>query len=159
MHLRPHASKKTMGIYLTICNPTQSRSPELEDIVHADVATQKKYFRQRFQNAGWQSERFLDGLDATDDFYMTHWCRVVTPKYAKGHCVTLGDAAFAIMGVGTSLAMTGAYCIAGELSKIGSAHQVPDALQTYEDLFRPWVVKHQSSVSNSCYPSKQGTHP
>lgn len=48
------------------------------------------------------------------------------------------------MGVGTSLAMTGAYCIAGELSKIDSADQVPDALQKYEDLFRPWVEKHQN---------------
>jgi 2-polyprenyl-6-methoxyphenol hydroxylase-like FAD-dependent oxidoreductase len=59
----------------------------------------------------------------------------------------LGDAAFATMGVGTSLAMTGAYCIAGELSKIESADQVPDALQKYEDIFRPWVEKHQKPVS------------
>lgn len=71
MHLRPHCNNKTMGTYLTICNSKQERLPELEDIVHADVGTQKTYLRQRFQNAGWQSQRFLDGLDATDDFYMT----------------------------------------------------------------------------------------
>lgn len=47
------------------------------------------------------------------------------------------------MGIGTSLAMTGAYCIAGELSKIESADRVPEALQNYENLFRPYVVKHQ----------------
>jgi 2-polyprenyl-6-methoxyphenol hydroxylase-like FAD-dependent oxidoreductase len=68
---------------------------------------------------------------------------VLAPKWVSGHCVVLGDAAFATMGVGTSLAMTGAYCISGELSKIESADQVPDALQKYEDLFRPWVEKHQ----------------
>lgn len=61
----------------------------------------------------------------------------MTPKYTKGHCVILGDAAFATMGIGTSLAMTGAYCIAGELSKIESASQAPNALQKYEDLVRP----------------------
>ncbi|KAF2628873.1 FAD/NAD(P)-binding domain-containing protein [Macroventuria anomochaeta] len=143
MHLRPHCNKKTMGVYLTVCNSTPSRNPELEDIVHADVATQKTYLRQRFQNVGWQSQRFLEGLDATEDFYMTHWCRVVTPQWVKGHGVILGDAAFATMGIGTSLAMTGAYCIAGELSKIESADQVPEALRKYEDLFRPWVEKHQ----------------
>lgn len=71
MHLRPHCNKKTMGVYLTITNSKQERLPELEDIIHADVATQKKYLRQRFQNAGWESQRFLEGLDATDDFYMT----------------------------------------------------------------------------------------
>ncbi|KAG9205430.1 hypothetical protein G6514_008072 [Epicoccum nigrum] len=143
MHLRPHCSKKTMGVYLTICNSKAAPIPELDDIIHADVATQKKYLRQRFQSAGWQSQRFVDELDTTEDFYMTHWCRVLAPKWVSGHCVVLGDAAFATMGVGTSLAMTGAYCISGELSKIESADQVPDALQKYEDLFRPWVEKHQ----------------
>lgn len=73
MHLRPHCNKKTMGVYLTICNSKQAYVPEIDDVIRADVATQKKYLRQRFQNAGWQSERFLDGLDATDDFYMSHW--------------------------------------------------------------------------------------
>lgn len=71
MHLRPHGNGKTMGVYLTVCNSTQSRLPELEDVVHADVATQKAYLRQRFQNAGWQSQRFIEGLETTDDFYMS----------------------------------------------------------------------------------------
>ncbi|KAF9691934.1 hypothetical protein EKO04_010168 [Ascochyta lentis] len=143
MHLRPHCNGKTMGVYLTICNSTQACLPELEEVVRADVASQKTYLRQRFQNAGWESQRFIDGLDACDDFYMSHWCGVVTPQWAKGRCVTLGDAAFATMGVGTSLAMIGAYCIAGELSKIESADQVPEALHKYEELFRPWIEKHQ----------------
>ncbi|KAH6642831.1 hypothetical protein C7974DRAFT_111559 [Boeremia exigua] len=143
MHLRPHCNNKTMGVYLTICNSTESRNPELEDVLNSDVDTQKAYLRQRFQNAGWQGQRFVDGLDVTDDFYMSHWCRVVTPQWAKGHSVILGDAAFATMGIGTSLAMTGAYCIAGELSKIESSDQVPDALRKYEDLYRPFVEKHQ----------------
>lgn len=147
MHLRPHCNEKTMGVYLSICNSKKERLPELEDIIHADVATQKKYLRQRFQNIGWQSQRFLDGMDATDDFYMSHWCRVVTPKYTKGHCVILGDAAFATMGIGTSLAMTGAYCIAGELSSIESPDQVPEALQKYEEVFRPLVEKYQGGFN------------
>ncbi|KAJ4403386.1 hypothetical protein N0V91_006617 [Didymella pomorum] len=146
MHLRPHCNQKTMGVYLTICHAKQDYLPELEDVIHSDIATQKKYLRQRFQNIGWQSQRFLDGMDATDDFYMSHWCRVVTPKYTKGHCVILGDAAFATMGIGTSLAMTGAYCIAGELSKIESASQAPNALQKYEDLVRPYIEKTQNPM-------------
>lgn len=147
MHLRPHCNGKTMGAYLTICNSTQARIPELEDIIRADVISQKTYLRQRFQDAGWQSQRFLEGLDASDDFYMTHWCQVVTPQWAKNRCVILGDAAFATMGIGTSMAMTGAYCIAGELSKIDSSDQVPDALRRYEEIFRPWVEKHQKPMS------------
>lgn len=57
--------------------------------------------------------------------------------------MVLGDAAFATMGIGTSLAMTGAFLISGELSKIESAKEVPAALRKYEDFFRPYVEKHQ----------------
>lgn len=145
MHIRPHRNQKTMGVYLSICNATKERNPDLEAVLHASIETQKQYLRQRFENSDftWQVKRFLDGMDASDDFYMTHWCKVVTPQWAKGRCVTLGDAAFATMGVGTSLAMTGAYCIAGELSKIESSDGVPQALQSYEALFRPFTANFE----------------
>ena len=143
VHRRPHRNGETMGVYLSICHPTKARDPDLEAIVHADVATQKRYLRQRFEASSckWEIKRFLEGLDAADDFYMTHWCQVSTPRWAKGRCVTLGDAAFATMGVGTSLAMIGAYCIAGELAQIGSSEEVPGALKRYEEVFRPYVKK------------------
>jgi 2-polyprenyl-6-methoxyphenol hydroxylase-like FAD-dependent oxidoreductase len=143
MHLRPHRNGKTMGMYLSICNAKKERNSDLEALVHADVATQKKYLRQLFESSPctWQMARFMDGLDASDDFYMTHWCQVRTPVWAKGRCVTLGDAAFATMGIGTSLAMSGAYCIAGELSKITASEQVPEALQSYQSVYKPYVDK------------------
>jgi 2-polyprenyl-6-methoxyphenol hydroxylase-like FAD-dependent oxidoreductase len=145
IHLRPHCNQKTMGVYMTICNRTASRNPELEQVTHADVASQKAYLRQRFKNVEWQNKRFLDGLESCDDFYMSHWCQVRTPHWTKGRCAIVGDTAFATMGIGTSLAMTGAYCISGELSKITSADQVPDALRAYENHLRPYVTKHQGS--------------
>lgn len=141
VHLRPHRNGETMGVYLGICNAKKERNPDLEAVVHADVAQQKKYLRQRFEASvcTWQMKRFMEGLDASNDFYMTHWCQVRTPQWAKGRCVTLGDAAFATMGIGTSLAMAGAYCIAGELSKITVSEEVPKALKGYEDVYRPYV--------------------
>lgn len=146
MHLRPHRNRKTMGAYLTITCPKKANNPELEQILHSDIKTQKAYLRRRFENVGWQSQRLLDGLDQADDFYMSQWCQVVTPQWAKGRCVILGDAAFATMGMGTSLAMIGAYCIAGELSKIDTRHDVPAALQRYEEKYRPYTKEYESSV-------------
>jgi 2-polyprenyl-6-methoxyphenol hydroxylase-like FAD-dependent oxidoreductase len=143
IHLRPHCNQKTMGVYLTICNRTASHNPDLEDVIHADVASQKAYLHQRFKNIEWQNQRFLDGLDSCDDFYMSHWCQVRTPQWAKGRCAIVGDTAFATMGIGTSMAMVGAYCISGELSKITSVEQVPDALREYENRLRPYVEKSQ----------------
>jgi hypothetical protein len=94
MHLRPHCNGKTMGVYLTICNSKADYLPELEDVVHADVATQKKYLRQRFQNIGWQSQRFLDGMDATDDFYMSQWQVEPSQRGLDGTLLTTTGAAW-----------------------------------------------------------------
>ena len=146
MHLRPHRNNNTMGLYLAITKATKGRDPELEAIVRGDVAPQKDYLKKRFRNSGWQSNRFVEALDGADDFYMTHWCQVVTPKWTKERCVILGDAAFATMGVGTSLAMTGAYAIAGELSKIESSKDVSAALIQYEETFRPLVARHEKPL-------------
>jgi 2-polyprenyl-6-methoxyphenol hydroxylase-like FAD-dependent oxidoreductase len=142
LHLRPHRNNKTMGVYLSIMNATKAPWPEIDDVIRDGVAAQKAYMRKRFEGVGWQSERFLTGMDASDDFYMTHWCQVITPQWTKGRCAILGDTAYATMGIGTSLAMTGAYLIAGELSKIASSTDVPTALQRYEDILRPYVAKH-----------------
>ncbi len=143
IHLRPHGNQKTMGCYFTIINSKRACLPELETVLGQDVAAQKVYMRKQFQNIEWQNERFLAGLDAADDFYMSHWCRVITPQWAEGRCALVGDAAFATMGVGTSLAMTGAYMIAGELSQMASSADVPAALRRYETAFRPYVMQHE----------------
>lgn len=146
MHLRPHGNGKTMGVYFTITNSKKAPIPEIEPLLRDEISSQKAYLHKRFQNAGWQSERFVAGLDAADDFYMTHWCQVVTPQWAKGRCTILGDAAFATMGVGTSLALIGAYTIAGELSRIGTTADVPVALQNYETVFRPYTSKFEKAL-------------
>lgn len=146
MHLRPHRNGKTMGVYLTITNSTKAQIPKIEPVLRQDINSQKAYLRKRFLNTGWQSERFVAGLDTSDDFYMTHWCQVVTPQWTKGRCTILGDAAFATMGIGTSLAMIGAYTIAGELSKIGSSADVSTALRNYESIFRPYTTKFEKAL-------------
>ena len=69
---------------------------------------------------------------------MTRLCWQVTL------CVTgalVGDAASTMFGSGTALAIQGAYVLAGELSKIKDASEVSDALQKYDEVFRPLVDK------------------
>ena len=44
-------------------------------------------------------------------------------------------------GVGTSLAVEGAYYLAGELSKIQSSDDIPAALKAYEKAFQAIVTK------------------
>lgn len=147
VHLRPHRNKQTMGAYLAITNPTKTPNPDLEAIVHADIAVQKDYLRKRFQGVCYLSDRITSAIPTSDDFYMTHWCQVVTHRWTQGHCAILGDAAFATMGIGTSFALLSAYIIAGELSTITSPEQVPAALEKYQTVFEPYVRKAQSESS------------
>lgn len=146
MHLRPHMSGNTMGCYLAIVNPAGS-SAEMDAVLKQDIPTQKAFFQKRFEGTGWQDKRFTDELMASEDFYATHWCQVRTPQYIQNRVGLLGDAGFATMGIGTSFALTSAYIISGELSKIDSPEQVSQALASYEAIFKPYVDKNTWTFS------------
>ena len=45
--------------------------------------------------------------------------------------------------MGTSIAIIGAYCLAGELSKFDLSANPAQALQAYDDLFRPFTEDAQ----------------
>jgi 2-polyprenyl-6-methoxyphenol hydroxylase-like FAD-dependent oxidoreductase len=147
IHLRPHRNKTTMGVYLTVTGPSRAKNPEIEVILAQGVDAEKAYLRKTFEHLGWQSKRFVDGLDTSSDLYMHSIAMVTTPHWTSNRCAVVGDAAFAMMGVGTSFAMIGAYIIAGELSKIesNSAADVSAALKSYEQIMRPLVAKHDKA--------------
>jgi 2-polyprenyl-6-methoxyphenol hydroxylase-like FAD-dependent oxidoreductase len=84
-------------------------------------------------------------MDQTDDFYMQQSPQVKTPQWTRGRCTLLGDSAYCTMGMGTSLAIIGAYVIAGELAKAGSynSSEITAALKRYDEVFRPFVHECQ----------------
>jgi 2-polyprenyl-6-methoxyphenol hydroxylase-like FAD-dependent oxidoreductase len=64
------------------------------------------------------------------------------PSWSHGRVVLLGDAAWSptpLTGLGTSLALVGAYVLAGELAAGG----LPTALRRYEEVLRPYVTTAQ----------------
>ncbi|UZJ57635.1 hypothetical protein CBS101457_006955 [Exobasidium rhododendri] len=139
--LRPHNNPDTMGAYLCFTMPAREhRDLAMEEVHDKGVAEKRAAMRGVFQGAGWQTERILDGMDNADDFYMTRVAQVKVSKWANGRVALLGDAAHATFGIATSLAIEGGYVLAGELSKIESSEDVPDALKRYETVF-PSVIK------------------
>lgn len=107
------------------------------------MSEQKKFLRERFAGAGWETERVLGGLDQTDDFYFDVLRQVKMPRWSKGRVVLSGDAAWCatpISGMGTTLAIVGAYVLGGELSGRGN---LGEALDRYEEVMRPLVEKAQ----------------
>ncbi|WP_404337838.1 hypothetical protein AB2M62_03465 [Sphingomonas sp. MMS12-HWE2-04] len=65
-------------------------------------------------------------------------------RWSNGHVVLTGDAAWAptpMTGIGTTLAIVGAYVLAGELSK---HDDIRVALSEYEKVMRPFVRDGQN---------------
>ena len=140
--MRPHRNTSTMGAYLCITMPARGkRDPTIEDAMDKGTEATKRMLHEYLEDAGWEAKRVLEGMDHAEDFYMSRCAQVKLPKWTNGRALVLGDAAFATFGVGTSLAIESAYFLAGELSKIQSSSDVPQALEKYEDVFRPLYAK------------------
>jgi 2-polyprenyl-6-methoxyphenol hydroxylase-like FAD-dependent oxidoreductase len=81
-----------------------------------DVAAQKTLLTRVFSGAGWEVPRLLEQLRETDDLYLDRVGEVRIDHWSSGRAVLLGDAAFGgSLGMGTSMALVGAYVLAGEL--------------------------------------------
>lgn len=108
-----------------------------------NTARQKAWLRERFADAGWQAERVLDGVGATDDFYFDVLRQVRMRRWSKGRVVLSGDAAWCatpIAGIGTTLAITGAYVLAAEMAR---CDDVTVAFAACEQAMRPMVEDAQ----------------
>lgn len=107
------------------------------------VAEQKALIARIFADAGWESPRVLAGMADSEDIYFDAVSQVMAPRWSHGRTALVGDAAYCpapVSGMGTSLALVGAYVLAGELSR-HSNHR--DAFAAYERLMRPYVTVAQ----------------
>jgi len=140
--LRPHRNTSTMGAYLCITMPARGkRDTVIEEAMEKGTEETKRMLHEYLQNTGWEAKRVLEGMDSAEDFYMSRVAQVKLSKWTNGRALVLGDAAHATFGVGTSLAIEGAYLLAGELSRIQSSSDVPQALEKFEKVFRPLYSK------------------
>ncbi|RKK10031.1 hypothetical protein BFJ65_g15334 [Fusarium oxysporum f. sp. cepae] len=103
----------------------------------------KKYIAQHYSDVGWKSSIALKEMMNSEDFYASEIVQVKTPTLSKGRFVLVGDAGYAagLTGGGTSLALAGAYILAGELSKHNG--DITAGLQGYEQQIRPLINKMQ----------------
>lgn len=108
------------------------------DYDRRDVEWQKHLVADRFTDAGWEVPRMLEAMWASDDFYFVRASKVLMDRWSEGRAVVLGDAGYAgSVGMGTSMALVGAYVLAGELASAGGDHRT--AFARYERQMRPYV--------------------
>ncbi len=135
IHLRPDRHGTTRAML------SLQKAPEGEQ--DWGEARQKRWLHARFADAGWEAGRVLAGMDVADDFYFEVLRQVQLPRWHTGRVVLTGDAAWCVTplgGIGATLAVTGAYVLAGELALHASPQ---DALAAYEAAMRPMVAKGQ----------------
>ena len=110
-----------------------------------DTESQKELVEEAFvDHTGWETSHLLKSMKEETDFYFDEICQIHMPTWSKGRITLVGDAAYGpspLSGQGTSLALVGAYVLAGELK---AAHgDYARAFISYEQEMRKFVEKNQ----------------
>ncbi len=114
---------------------------------HRDVDKQKQILKSEFENAGWKCAQLLSEIDSSNDFYFDSISQIKMKNWFKGRITLVGDACYCpslLSGKGSTLAMVGAYVLAGELKQAGGNYQ--EAFKQYEVLFKPFMEKKQKAA-------------
>ncbi|MEU5031692.1 FAD-dependent monooxygenase [Streptomyces milbemycinicus] len=102
------------------------RSERELDYHHRDVPRQKELLRGAFAGMHAHVDRWLDELDRTLAFYFDSITQLRMDTWSRGRVTLVGDAGYCpgpAVGGSTSLAVVGAYVLAGELARAGGDHE------------------------------------
>ena len=99
----------------------------------------KRFVAQHYKGVGWKTEEAMEAMIGSTDFYASEMVQVKVPSLRKGRFTLVGDAGYAPgpTGTGTTLAMTGAYVLAGEIGK--HKGDLAAGLKGYEERMRPII--------------------
>jgi 2-polyprenyl-6-methoxyphenol hydroxylase-like FAD-dependent oxidoreductase len=115
---------------------------------HRDIDEQRKRTAEKFAGSGWEAPRLVEAMRHDDDLFFDTVSQIHMPRWSSGRVVLVGDAAHApsfLSGQGTSLALVGAYVLAGELA----THPDPSvAFGSYERTARPFMEANQALASS-----------
>jgi 2-polyprenyl-6-methoxyphenol hydroxylase-like FAD-dependent oxidoreductase len=121
-----------------IINVRVERDPALRH----DADGQRALIRSALQGAGWHAAAVLEAMEHADDFYFDELARVDMPNLSAGRVTLIGDAGYCgspLTGMGTAMALVGAYVLAAEIAASSSSIGLDGALARYEQQITPFV--------------------
>jgi 2-polyprenyl-6-methoxyphenol hydroxylase-like FAD-dependent oxidoreductase len=124
-------------------------SPEKLPFSHHDIAKQKQILKTEFMNSGWKCAELLSQIDSTKDFYFDSISQIKMEKWSEGRVSLVGDACDCpslLSGKGSTLAMVGAYILAGELKLANGNYKT--GFEQYQNNFKPFIDKKQKSAQS-----------
>ncbi|MFB7256449.1 FAD-dependent monooxygenase [Streptomyces nojiriensis] len=113
----------------------------LLDLDRREVTRQQAVLAEQFAGNGWESDRLLEDMRYAPDFYFDSVAQVRMDSWSRGRVALLGDAAYcpsSLSGMGTGLALVGAYVLAGELAAARGDHR--GAFARYEAELREYAA-------------------
>jgi 2-polyprenyl-6-methoxyphenol hydroxylase-like FAD-dependent oxidoreductase len=117
---------------------------------HRDPSVHKRLVSDAFRDqTSWRTRELLDSALADPDFYFDACAQVQMTSWSAGRVVLTGDAAWCpspVAGAGASLALVGAYSLAGELAAAGGDYS--SAFNRYDAALRPLVAARQQIGPN-----------
>jgi 2-polyprenyl-6-methoxyphenol hydroxylase-like FAD-dependent oxidoreductase len=119
-------------------------SPEKLSYNHHDLEQQKEILKGEYENAGWKCAQLLSKIDAAPDFYFDVVSQIQMNQWSKNRVTLVGDACDCpslLSGQGSTLAMVGAYILAGELKEADGNYKA--AFERYENIFKPFIDRKQ----------------
>ena len=139
--VRSPQGDQTLAAFFLYKQPTKLRYD------YHDVAQHKQLLAEAFAGEGWEVPRLLEKMHTAPDLYFDAVSQIRMERWSHGRVVLLGDAGYSpalLTGQGSTLAMMGAYILAGELKVALGDHKL--AFPQYEQAFRPVVRQEHKKV-------------
>jgi 2-polyprenyl-6-methoxyphenol hydroxylase-like FAD-dependent oxidoreductase len=115
---------------------------------HRDEKAQKRLLAERSAGLGWVVPQILEHMaDDASGFHFDARIQVIMEHWTKGRVALVGDAGYAVSlttGQGASMAMVGAYVLAGEIAAAGA--DLAAGITRYEDEIREYVLRNQAAA-------------
>ncbi|MFE9324339.1 FAD-dependent monooxygenase [Nocardia sp. NPDC052278] len=108
-----------------------------------DRAAQQQLVIDAFADAGWETPNLVRAIPESPDFYFDSVSQIHLDRWSDGRVAVVGDAAYCpspLSGQGTSMALVGAYVLAGELKAAAGDHLV--AFDRYQRVMQDYVTEN-----------------
>ncbi|GII77888.1 oxidoreductase [Sphaerisporangium rufum] len=101
------------------------RAPAVPGFDHRDLAQHRRLLAAAYAGAGWRVPEILARALESDELYFDSVSQVRVSPWSRGRVALLGDAAscVSLFGDGSTLAVTGAFALAGALAEAPADHR------------------------------------
>lgn len=122
-------------------------TPEPVAYDYRDIEAQKRLVADRVAIGGWVLPQIVEHMMRAPDFHFDSTSQIRMDRWSQGRIVLVGDAGYSVAlatGQGTTVAMVGAYVLAGELAT--HTHDLVAGTAAYEDRLRDYVRRNQDAA-------------